>query len=281
MPIPVRPAGGRAGAVALVLMMLAAASGCTPRAPRPVERAHAAWPPPSFVPLTIGLLISGELEDRALQRALDFAAGEVGHTLSLLGRSLVVERPLLSSDTAVDTAMEELARSGARIVVAVLESAALDRASAAAGNAGVLLLDARPRHDGRCAPWTFHVGVPERAAAGRAVALWSPSLDRYGAAQLNERFRRRMERDMDETAWAAWIAFKIAAEASLRARDASPAAIRDHLLNGRGEFDGHKGAPLSFSRRDHLLHQPLVALDGGAPSLIDWPAADDITVHCR
>ena len=57
------------------------------------------------------------------------------------------------------------------------------------------------------------------------VLLWHESLERYGAGQLNPRFRERFGTGMDSHAWAAWMAVKIAAETFFRSKDDSASAF--------------------------------------------------------
>jgi hypothetical protein len=111
----------------------------------------------------------------------------------------------------------------------------------------------------------FHVGASDstyrRSPPGSV--LWLPALERYGAAQLNERFAARFGEPMTAPAWAGWMAVKIALEASLRARGTDAAALARALLAPGMRFDGHKGRALSFRQADHQLVQPLYA-PGGA-----------------
>ena len=130
------------------------------------------------------------------------------------------------------------------------------------------------RRDG-CRRHTFHVAASEamiraaRAASGQAgnppatIELWHESLERYGGSQLNDRFRARSARPMTSSAWAGWVAVKIAWETSLRAQSVEPEQLLAVLDNDTTQFDGHKGAPLSFREWDHQLRQPQYAVDGG------------------
>lgn len=98
---------------------------------------------------------------------------------------------------------------------------------------------------------------PARLPAGLVRAdAWLPTLERYGAAQLNDRFRARFgpSAGMRGPAWAGWFAAKAVAEAALRARADTAAALHRALHSAR--FDGHKGAPLAFAP-DGTLAQPL------------------------
>lgn len=100
------------------------------------------------------------------------------------------------------------------------------------------------------ARWT---GPP---AEGARVMDWHPSLSRFGAEQLNQRYETRFGSPMDESAWASWMAVMVAAELVLRNPGAGDLSSRLERLR----FDGHKGARLWF--RDHRLVQPLYVVAG-------------------
>lgn len=82
---------------------------------------------------------------------------------------------------------------------------------------------------------------------------WSPELVRFGAAQLNDRFRARYGADaaMRGPAWAGWFAAKIVVEAALRAQAQDATALAEVLRGAR--FDGHQGKPLAFAPGGELL----------------------------
>lgn len=105
-------------------------------------------------------------------------------------------------------------------------------------------------------PRVFYVASSPRVRQQAGVVDWHPDLERFGAEQLNERFRRRFGQAMDEDAWHGWIAVKIAAELALRI---SPGTGILDLLP-RSAFDGHKGAQLRFGE-DHHLVQPVYRVD--------------------
>ena len=86
----------------------------------------------------------------------------------------------------------------------------------------------------------------------REKAAWHPSLKKFGAGELNERFQRETKHPMDEAAWLGWVAVKIAAEAALRGQEI-----------GKVRIDGHKGVPLKFDAQGDLI-QPLYVIRSGA-----------------
>ncbi|HYR08344.1 MAG TPA: ABC transporter substrate-binding protein [Longimicrobium sp.] len=113
------------------------------------------------------------------------------------------------------------------------------------------------------------------AAEATEAVLWHPSLERFGAAQLNDRFRVRFGGEMDSGAWAGWMAVKVLWEASLRARTTEAEGLRAYLERDATQFDGHKGWPLSFRPWDHQLRQPLYLVapaDGGTRVVGEVPA---------
>jgi hypothetical protein len=103
------------------------------------------------------------------------------------------------------------------------------------------------------------------ARAVDPVLLWGPTLERYGASQINDRYKDKYGAGMDGSAWAGWAAVKFVAEAALRTRSTDPSRLLAYLEAPDTQFDGHKGWPLSFRRADHQLRQPLYASTSTAP----------------
>jgi hypothetical protein len=131
----------------------------------------------------------------------------------------------------------------------------------------------------RCSRSTFHICASQAmrdsalrfladsaARPATTIELWHHRLERFGAAQLNDRFQSRFHRPMDSLAWAGWFGVKVAWEASLRARSADGSAIAAYLERNIAHFDGQKGVPLSFRRWDHQLRQPLYAVAASGSS---------------
>ncbi len=89
------------------------------------------------------------------------------------------------------------------------------------------------------------------------VADWHSGLMKFGAEELNVRFRRRFGQPMDERSWHGWVAVKCAVELALRYPGGDP---RERI--GDLRLDGHKGMMLSFDPRDGHLVQPVYLVDG-------------------
>ncbi|MFQ5889795.1 MAG: ABC transporter substrate-binding protein [Gemmatimonadota bacterium] len=99
--------------------------------------------------------------------------------------------------------------------------------------------------------------APPESRAGVWPTLWHHKLFRYGAEQINDRFRRQFVRALDAHGWAGWMAVKALVDSVLRARTSdAPELVR--FLERRGtQFDGHKGRQLTFRPWDHQLRQPV------------------------
>lgn len=126
----------------------------------------------------------------------------------------------------------------------------LSGAARSAGLKEVQQGDAEVFFTGRTAPDEdpLVAGIVSPLAPGNAVPVaWHASLSRYGASQLNERFKMKTGSGMNENAWYGWFAVKLIAEAGVRGKA---------LTECRAE--GHKGATLSFV--DRRLKQPLYVI---------------------
>jgi hypothetical protein len=134
-------------------------------------------------------------------------------------------------------------------------------------NAGAGADELRAAH---CHDAVFHVAASDamlshaaRAAgtSGARIAPWHPSLFRYGAGQLNDRFRARFPgaAGMSGDAWCGWMAAKVLSEAALRSRATSTVELIAWMSSPRQRFDGHKGVALTFDAQ-RQLRQPLYAL---------------------
>lgn len=86
--------------------------------------------------------------------------------------------------------------------------------------------------------------------ADRPLHVWHASLERYGAAQLNDRFKAAGI-TADDQAWLGWFAVKLLWESAVRGR-----------APGAGTYDGHKGVPLRFNAAGVLV-QPLYEVKDG------------------
>ena len=208
----------------------------------------------------------GEVNESAAQ-GVQLGVEEAARTGALMGRRVELRTTYAPSDALVK-AWRPAALIGGFSARRLREGVAL------AETAGIPFLNVAVSHDSLrgegCHPLLFHVAASEAMLADArrgsptdtVAALWHPSLERFGAAQLNDRFRARFRAGMDGAAWAGWMAVRMLWEASLRARSTEPAAILAYLGRESTQFDGQKGWPLSFRAWDHQLRQPLYLVRG-------------------
>lgn len=181
-------------------------------------------------------------------RGFTFGAEEAAKTAKLLGVTVAAAH--------ASTADELQSLLGRGDVAGVVTSASRIEREAIAPLLRELPLLVLAR-DGGSVPNEFAL-LPE----GDAL-VWHPSLTRYGAREVNERYEARFDQPIDEIAWAGWLAVKLIAEALLRDPETPPlervAAV---------EIDGHKGVVLYFENR--RLVQPLYRVSGeGAAARVE------------
>jgi hypothetical protein len=161
------------------------------------------------------------------------------------------------------------------IVATFGEVAAVTRVAERARQDSAVVLNACCAADelrgARCDRRLLHVAASEAMqrdalalapGEGVHVELWHDSLEPFGAAQLNDRFRARWRAGMNGAAWGGWFAVKVASEAFFRSRATSGDALLAAMIAPAARFDGHKGRPLSFRAWDHQLRQPLYVVRG-------------------
>ena len=208
---------------------------------------------------------------RAAANGMALGAEEAGRVAAMLGRELVVR----------DGSAQALGGDGADVLLGGASGPSRAGLVDAAARSGALWLDVACGASERRAPaaHVFHVVPgPEslRRAAARAsspgrIVVWHPSLERFGAAQLNARYVARFDEEMVAPAWAGWVAVKIAWESFLRAEGARGDALAAFLRSPRARFDGHKGRALRFDPATRELVQPLYVVRdaGGGASAVE------------
>lgn len=99
---------------------------------------------------------------------------------------------------------------------------------------------------------------PVAGTQGLVSTAWHPTLEQWGAIQLQNRFREQAKRWMTETDYAAWLAVRAIGEAAARTRSVDFTRLREFLLSDGFALAGFKGVPLSFRRWDGQLRQPML-----------------------
>ena len=197
----------------------------------------------------------------SFEKGARMSVEEAHRSATLFGKHLVVHSATAASAPALPV----------QFIIACVNDSQVKQLAKACDRRGITLFNCGSRADSLrrtlCSPRTFHIEASEamyssasrQSPRAKRVALWDARLEKYGAAQLNDRFRSFAREPMDGSAWAGWVAVKIAWESFLRG--SSPLVDL--------QFDGHKGAPLSFRSWDHQLRQPLYAVGDGVTDIPD------------
>ena len=222
-------------------------------------------------PLVVGVALPGSpgIDQANVAKGVRLGIAEAARAALLFGRS--VRSTTIVSDTGVIRAnVARAKREDVQVVVSALNYSATAQLVDACDASGIVVINAMSRSNAfrrdRCSPMFFHVEASdamysmaaERTGADDSeIALWSSRLEKYGAAQLNDRFASMAKVPMTSSSWAGWAATKIAWESFLRSSEGDAASIARHMAADASQFDCHKGAPLSFRSWDHQLRQPL------------------------
>jgi ABC-type branched-subunit amino acid transport system substrate-binding protein len=205
------------------------------------------------------------------ERGIHLGAEEAARTGALMGRTVELR-------TVDGPRPEEIAAARPDALIGGYSPDWLRTLAGIAEGAGIPLLNVDVGDDSLrgpdCHPLLLHLAPSDAMLSaargdsppGTFATAWHHSLERFGAAQLNERYRARFGAEMDGAAWAGWMAVKTLWEASLRARSTAPSALLAHLRAPSTQFDGHKGWPLSFRPWDGQLRQPLYLVAGEGES---------------
>jgi ABC transporter substrate binding protein (PQQ-dependent alcohol dehydrogenase system) len=92
---------------------------------------------------------------------------------------------------------------------------------------------------------------------GLSPRAWAPSVEQWGAAQLQSRFRKLAGRGMIAADYGAWAALRSISEGVTRAQTADPATLRAYILSPAFELGGFKGRKMSFRPWNGQLRQPI------------------------
>jgi ABC-type branched-subunit amino acid transport system substrate-binding protein len=267
-----------------------------------------AQPTAQHIQLRIGLITpsgQGLPAGEAIVRGVRLGAAESKQTAQLFGDDVQLFEAAGAGATAVTAADRLLsARSiGILIGTSAADAAALGRF---AEGHHILFFNAASRSQSlrdACNRHTFHVeatdamysnaeqragDAPSTLRSGlvrslgsriQSIVLWSSMLERFGASQVNARYRDKYATGMDGGAWAGWAAVKFAAEAALRAHSGSPFQLLTYLESPTTQFDGHKGWPLTFRFSDHQLRQPLYMVSSTSGGTLKESVRDIPDLH--
>lgn len=99
---------------------------------------------------------------------------------------------------------------------------------------------------------------PVIGTQGLIATAWHRTHEQWGAVQLQNRFKEKSGRWMEEADYGAYLAVRAIGEASVRSKSNQVQAIRDYLFSDAFALQGYKGMPLSFRPWDGQLRQPVL-----------------------
>lgn len=99
---------------------------------------------------------------------------------------------------------------------------------------------------------------PIAGTQGLIATAWHRTHEQWGATQIQNRFKERAGRWMEEQDYSAYLAIRAIGESATRTQSNELKQIKDHLLGNEFALQGYKGTPLSFRSWDHQLRQPIL-----------------------
>lgn len=227
--------------------------------------------------LRVGLLLPVSRAENArdvadISAGIRLALAENQRAADLFGQRIQLLEKFFSDDK-LRTATEELLSRKVDVVVGGTSTSEAKQLGDLTGRLGFVFFNVAASDDTlrrSCNGLMYHIAASDamiasaKSAVGSAepdvrIEMWHSTLERYGASQLNDRFKDRFGRAMTSRAWSGWFALKLAWESSLRAHGFGE-SINGPLMRQSIHFDGHKGAPLNFRPWDNQLRQPLYAV---------------------
>ncbi|MGC2631795.1 MAG: branched-chain amino acid ABC transporter substrate-binding protein, partial [Rhodomicrobium sp.] len=111
-------------------------------------------------------------------------------------------------------------------------------------------------------PYRTKAARPVAGSAGLVPTSWDPSMEQWGATQLQNRFMKRFSRRMTALDMQAWTAVRMIGEAVSRTKSADAQALRAYILSPAFELAAFKGQALTVRPWDLQLRQPILLSDG-------------------
>ncbi|WP_375408002.1 ABC transporter substrate-binding protein [uncultured Methylobacterium sp.] len=105
---------------------------------------------------------------------------------------------------------------------------------------------------------------PVAGTQGLIATTWHPTLETWGAAQAQNRFRRMAGRLMRPLDYQVWAAIRTVGEAATQKKTADPVVLVPYFSDPTFGLPAYKGVSLSYRPWDHQLRQPIVVAQAKA-----------------
>ena len=99
---------------------------------------------------------------------------------------------------------------------------------------------------------------PVIGTQGLIATAWHRTHEQWGAVQIQNRFKEKAGRWMEEQDYAAYLAVRAIGEAATRTGSNELKQVKDYMLSDAFALQGYKGNPLSFRSWDGQLRQPVL-----------------------
>ncbi len=103
---------------------------------------------------------------------------------------------------------------------------------------------------------------PVAGSAGLVPTSWDPSMEQWGATQMQKRFMKKFSRRMSALDMQAWSAARMIGEAVTQTKSADAQTIRAFLLSPDFALGAYKGQGLTLRPWNLQLRQPILLSDG-------------------
>ncbi|MFE1600340.1 ABC transporter substrate-binding protein [Methylobacterium sp. ID0610] len=126
----------------------------------------------------------------------------------------------------------------------------------------------------------FHTVDPRPVVGTQGLfpTTWHPTLEVWGAAQAQNRFRRLTNRLMRPLDYQVWTAIRAVGEAAMQTKSTDPAVLGRTLTDPAFGLPAYKGVSLSFRPWDQQLRQPVLLVQ---PSALVAVAPEQGYLHQR
>ncbi|MCJ2080065.1 ABC transporter substrate-binding protein [Methylobacterium sp. J-090] len=101
---------------------------------------------------------------------------------------------------------------------------------------------------------------PVAGTQGLIATTWHPTLETWGAAQAQNRFRRQAGRLMRPLDYQAWAAVRSIGEAATQKKTVDPAVLAPYFADPAFSLPAYKGVSLTYRPWDHQLRQPVIVV---------------------
>jgi ABC transporter substrate binding protein (PQQ-dependent alcohol dehydrogenase system) len=99
---------------------------------------------------------------------------------------------------------------------------------------------------------------PVIGTQGLVATAWHKTHEQWGAIQIQNRFKEKAHRWMEEQDYAAYLAVRAIGEATTRTKTNDLSKVKEYMLSDSFALQGYKGNPLSFRSWDGQLRQPIL-----------------------